>query len=122
MRKIDYELYNLIMARKPKKVSRLYTVAITESETQLWYHSTNIVTHNIVSNELNINNGGYQTQTTKDRINGQLSLFNVPAYIYQKDFKWFLSHTINDVTQIRPYYKDATFNLLTGDIVKIQGL
>lgn len=38
---------------------------------------------------LEITNAGWQSVTTKERLNAILDAFNVPAGIYQKDWVWY---------------------------------
>lgn len=36
---------------------------------------------------------GWQTSTTKERLNGVLEVFHLPYKIYQKNFQWFVFNT-----------------------------
>ena len=39
---------------------------------------------------LQIFDGGYQSVTTKERLNGILTHFNMPYYVKQKNYVWYL--------------------------------
>jgi len=41
--------------------------------------------------------GGYQTNTTKSRLNAILSEHGAGEYVYQKNFQWFVSTINGDV-------------------------
>lgn len=49
------------------------------------YHNTNIIVKE--NNSLKIYNGGYETRTTKERINEFLPM---GYYVFQKSYNWFL--------------------------------
>lgn len=38
-----------------------------------------------------IRDAGWQTNTTKERLNGILDAYHADSYIFQKDFQWYLS-------------------------------
>lgn len=44
-------------------------------------------------NQLVLDDCGYETVTTKERLNGILSEFNLPYYISQQKYKWYLFKT-----------------------------
>ena len=44
-----------------------------------------------VGNDLMIKGAGWQTTTTKERLNGILRAYHGDSRIYQKDFQWYLS-------------------------------
>lgn len=66
-------------------------------------HDTCIVRSDMVRGVLVINSGGYQTATTKKRINEVFKAINLDAYLYQKDFVWYLdpSETFYDGATVR---------------------
>lgn len=44
-----------------------------------------------VGDLVKIKDAGWQTNTTKERLNGILDAYHSDSYIFQKDFEWFLS-------------------------------
>jgi len=62
--------------------------------TCLWLHGNKIAEKDELGN-LHITNAGFETNVTKERLNGLLQLGNFPQWpsphIYQKNFKWYLS-------------------------------
>jgi len=71
--------------RIPTYETRVETIA---NELSIYYHATEIAT--IREDAIKINNGGYNTQTTKKRINAVLDFHNLPYRLFQKNFTWYL--------------------------------
>ena len=103
------DLYDMIQKTKGKKMTHSEAVAMVRGKTNrntrkvgnntyaeilsdgsvgIMLHSTYVVKIH-EDNTYTLNSGGWQTLTTKDRIN-QYS----PKYVYQKNFEWFVK--IND--------------------------
>ena len=66
----------------------------------VWLHGNKIAEKDSLGN-LYISNAGFETNVTKERLNGLLKLGNFPQwpspYIYQKNFTWYLAvgqHTL----------------------------
>ena len=55
-------------------------------------HRTAIAVYDHNTNALKLNTGGWQTVTTKSRLNAILQGLITGAYVYQKNFDWFLSY------------------------------
>ena len=55
----------------------------------LWLHGHKIARK--TDEGIEINNCGYQTNVTKERLNGIFSLTGNGGYIYQKNFEWKFS-------------------------------
>ena len=60
----------------------------------IWLHDNKIAEKDELGN-LHITNAGFETNVTKERLNGLLELGNFPQWpsphIYQKNFTWYLS-------------------------------
>ena len=56
--------------------------------TKVKYHSTNVVSWD--DEYIILDSGGWQTVTTKLRMNQASIQFGLPFGVYQKDFKWFV--------------------------------
>jgi hypothetical protein len=57
--------------------------------TQVWYHKTAVVT--FTANTIELNSGGWRTNTTKLRMNQTAAQFNLPFSVYQKKGEWFVT-------------------------------
>ena len=80
MRKITEKIITAFENRKAKKQGN------TETDCKsLWLHGNEIARYN-ENNELEICNGGWSSDTTKERLNGLKGV-----YINQKNFEWFLN-------------------------------
>jgi len=55
------------------------------------YHTTAVFKYNPTDKKLILNSGGWNTQTTKSRINQACKQFNIPIEVYQKDFIWYIN-------------------------------
>ena len=57
-------------------------------ETFVRYHNTDVVQFD--SQYITLNTGGWETATTKLRMNQASNQFNLGFSVYQKDFQWFV--------------------------------
>ena len=65
-------------------------------------YSTDIVDVDTRDNTITLNTGGWNTVTTKERMNAVLSAFNSPYRVYQRDFQWYV--------QLHYYHCKACFS------------
>jgi hypothetical protein len=95
MRKITEESINAFLNRTKFKKQNM-EVTIYNDKACLWLHGNCIAT--LENNELFITNCGWESNTTKERLNG---LPNVS--IYQKNFQWFLNGELwnGELTKIK---------------------
>ena len=56
------------------------------------YHSTKIFSWDKETSTITLNTGGWDTYTTKKRMNQCLEEFGFAAKVYQKNFNWFCSY------------------------------
>jgi hypothetical protein len=73
--------------RDNTKVSFGYVNADT-SEVEMEMSLHNNIIAEVKGNTLSILDAGWQTATTKERLNGVLYYFNL-GHLFQKDFEWF---------------------------------
>ena len=67
------------------------TVVFTEGTwTKVVYHSTPVVKFNYGS--IILNSGGWDTLTTKTRMNQTSNQFDLGFKVYQKNFDWFVDY------------------------------
>jgi hypothetical protein len=60
------------------------------------YHNTNVVTVNRLTGEVILDTGGWETVTTKTRMNQTARQFGFGFHVYQKDFDWFVGLPTGD--------------------------
>lgn len=97
MRKIDYKIAYHINHIKPAKLGGLYEIKYIESDdtVELWYRGTKIFYYRGKKdgNAVYLQNGGYLTKTTKEKINAALmGVLPLSYQVYQKDYTWYLSN------------------------------
>ena len=84
MRKVTKQVIKAFLDSEHARVA--YTSTDGHS---LWLHGHKIARK--TDEGIEINNCGYQTNVTKERLNGLLSLTGNGGYIFQKNFKWKFS-------------------------------
>ena len=71
------------------------------------HHSTKIIEHDLVKKTIKLNNGGWFSKTTKDRMNAYFNESNLSAFgIFQKKGNWFVLTPNNDHKNALPYEND----------------
>ena len=67
------------------------TYCAEDDTSTVYLHGNKIAT--IGDTWMQLWDGGYQSNTTKSRLNALLSAFGMDGeYIFQKDFKWFINY------------------------------
>jgi len=64
------------------------TVRFQDGRTIVSLYATDIVDIDTSDNTITLNTGGWNTVTTKERMNAVLSAFDSPYRVYQRDFQW----------------------------------
>ena len=91
MRKIEREMIQSIVDGKSMKKDNTRT-AVGHTTVDVYLHENKIAVYYINSQTLHINNCGYETTTTKSRINALLEFVCGGTHrVFQKDFNWYLS-------------------------------
>ena len=90
MRKIETQM-NKALRTFSNWSSGNTTVTSTPDEMLVHLHGNHIATLNKITMDLWIFDGGWQSRTTKRRLNAILAEFCPDTSIFQKDFQWFLS-------------------------------
>jgi len=57
----------------------------------LQYHETRVVMIDRINNTITLNTGGWNTKTTKERMNDFCRLLGIDIQVHQKDFKFFVT-------------------------------
>jgi len=90
MRKIEQDMNRAIRYRK--NMSKQNTsVRCYREEIEVRLHGNLIGTVDTASNQLRIFDGGWQTVTTKSRLNALCDEFATGMGIFQKDWVWYVS-------------------------------
>lgn len=87
MRKITENAVNAFVLRKSFSSGNT-TVCKEENTVSFILHRNKIAS--LTGNQLTVSSYGWETPTTKERLNGILKAFNLP-HIVQKDFTWYFS-------------------------------
>ena len=71
---------------------KMYKTNIVNENNQLLviHHNTVIIKHNLKDNIIHLNNGGWYSKTTKDRIHSYIKDFGYK--LYQKNYQWFIEY------------------------------
>ena len=99
MRLIETKMNNAI--RKRQNFSSSNTTVKTTSflnsndvyceESEIFLHGNHIATYDHVTKELALFDGGWQTVTTKSRLNALCNEFATGFGVFQKNWDWFVS-------------------------------
>ena len=101
MRKITSESVKAFLNGDRYSNSNMYV-----NRYSLYLHSNLIATKK--EEDIYISNAGWCSNTTKERLNGLLSMLNKRG-IFQKDFIWYYCNTNNEVVKF-PYNKLLNVN------------
>lgn len=94
------------------EIGKHKTSILTEDNTtKVIYHNTAVVTFN--SDEIILNTGGYETPTTKTRMNQTSNQFNLGFRVFQKAFDWFVEYEGNIIPF--EWRTELTLNRKTGN-------
>lgn len=74
---------------------------INERTNETWHvlHRTAIVAYNAEKRQVVLNTGGWESVTTKDRMNDILATYGLPYYIQQKNFVWYVVNKDGGIEQ-----------------------
>ena len=75
------------------------------------YHNTDVIS--LTGNIVTLNNGGYETPTTKRRMNEASDAFmpgGMGFQVYQKDFEWYIKRDNGDI-----YHWEGQFITFNAD-------
>ena len=78
------------MGQTQKIGTHATTVTAKNAEISVVYHSTEVVRANLAERWVIFDNGGYETNTTKGRMNQFCNQYGLPVSVFQKRFNWFV--------------------------------
>jgi hypothetical protein len=89
MRKVTEQASKAFMNDKAFKQGSTQVV-VEENEVALFLHGHKIARKNTNTNVVEVNNCGYETNVTKERLNGVIGeVSSYSAQIYQQSFVWY---------------------------------
>ena len=99
MRKLEERMNNAIRNRRNFSNSNtsVQTGSFFDSqgiyceESKVFLHGNHIATYNHVTKELTLFDGGWQSVTTKSRLNALCQEFATGCSVFQRNWNWFLS-------------------------------
>ena len=89
MRKIEREMNEAIRTRRNFSSSNT-TVSHAGEQSFVYLHGNHIAT--IKNNSIVIKDGGWQSNTTKSRLNALLDEFSYGTRVFQKNWTWFVGY------------------------------
>ena len=99
MRKIEQDMNSAIryrrnMSKQNTSVRCFKTNGVT-TDVDVFLHGNHIASLKTATHALTIKDGGWQSVTTKSRLNALLDEFVPSAGIFQKDWVWYLSDRLS---------------------------
>ena len=89
MRKIESQMNQAILNNENWQSANTEVIADHDGVSRVYLHGNHIA--DVADDYIRLFDGGYQSATTKSRLNAILSEHGAPGeYIFQKDFKWFI--------------------------------
>ena len=100
MRKIERDMntairYRRNMSKQNTSVKCFKNRDGITTEMDVFLHGNHIASLDTATNQLTIKDGGWQSVTTKSRLNALLDEFVPSAGIFQKDWVWYLSDRLS---------------------------
>ena len=92
MRKIETEMNNAV--RNKIAWSKSNTCTTFDSTIENWFvylHGNHIATYNYANKELSLYDGGWQSNTTKSRVNALCYELATGFSVFQKNWDWYVS-------------------------------
>ncbi|OUV57428.1 MAG: hypothetical protein CBC73_00420 [Flavobacteriales bacterium TMED113] len=90
MRKIERAMNRAVRSRSNFSSSNTMVRCGWDNEADVYLHGNHIAT--IKSNSIIIKDGGWQSNTTKSRLNALLDEFSYGMRVFQKNYEWFVGY------------------------------
>ena len=94
MRKVEIQMNNAIRYRRNWAGSNTM-VRVSREVVEVFLHGNHIASLDTATHKLTIKDGGWQSVTTKSRLNALLDEFVPSVGIFQKNWTWFLSDRLD---------------------------
>ena len=101
MRKIETQMNQAIRGQRNWAGSNT-TVFTSDNglESTVYLHGNHIATYFHDKRKLQIFDGGWQSNTTKSRLNALLDEFDYGSWVFQKNWVWFLARNFNPAHKV----------------------
>ena len=99
MRKIERQMNQAMRYFRPFSSSNT-TVVQNDRDMDVFLHGNHIATLCKISMDLRIFDGGWQSNTTKSRLNALLDEFGGGDRVIQKDFVWYLVSNLDNSRRV----------------------
>ena len=111
MRQIEKEMNNAVRNKIAwSKSNSCTTFDSTIENCFVFLHGNHIATYNYADKELTLYDGGWQSNTTKSRLNALFNEFATGFSVFQKNWEWFISD-----------FKNGTKEFVDNTIVNYNG-
>ena len=98
MRQIERDMNNAVKNKIAwSKSNTLTTFSSDLKECFIYLHGNHIATYNYTLKELELYDGGWQSNTTKSRLNALCDELATGFSVFQKNWEWFVSDFQNTV-------------------------
>lgn len=87
MRSVTKKIMSAFIAGKSAKSKNTWT-----NGKSVWLHGNEIIRRED-NGDIVISNCGWNTPTTKERLNGFFHIANLPYYIYQQNYIWYICNS-----------------------------
>ena len=111
MRKLETNMNNAIRSKKnfsssntTVKTTSFFDNDVYCEESEVFLHGNHIATYNYSLKELSLYDGGWQSNTTKSRLNALCYEFATGFSVFQKNWEWFIS----DFKNVKKEFVDNT--------------
>ena len=94
MRKVEIQMNHAIRYRRNWASSNTM-VRVYKEVVEVFLHGNHIASLDTATHKLTIKDGGWQSVTTKSRLNALLDEFAPSMGIFQKDWVWYLSDRLS---------------------------
>ena len=105
MRKIEQQMNTAIRYRRNWAGSNTM-VRVSREVIEVFLHGNHIASVDTATNDLTLFDGGWQSVTTKSRLNALLDEFVPSMGIFQKNWTWFLSDRLDG--SVVPFHSGMT--------------
>ena len=109
MRKIEREMNNAVRNKIAwSKANTCTTFDSTIENCFVYLHGNHIATYNYANKELSLFDGGWQSNTTKSRLNALCNELATGFSVFQKNWNWYVSDFQGKV--VKYWYDGITVN------------
>ena len=91
MRKIEQQMNTAIRYRRNWAGSNTM-VRVSREVVEVFLHGNHIASLDTATHKLTIKDGGWQSVTTKSRLNALLDEFSYGMRVFQKNYEWFVGY------------------------------